>query len=148
MYSSYVNSTSSYINQISSGNTPGAPSPAEVDRALGVFVEVCGTKYGVDKCKAAIYAVKLEWSGVVAPSPSTGVLTTVVVYGGVLYAGLNVGNFVMVAWRGKISRSALVHELCHVVGANILGDPNPNHTNVALAQLEQDTNIRLGTLGL
>lgn len=147
-YSSYTDSSSKYISKIISGNTPGAPAPDVVDKAVSIFVKVCNEKLSVGTCAAAIKDVELAWSGVVAPSPTTGVLNTVVVYQGNLYSGLTVGNKVMVAWRGKISRSALAHELCHVVGVGILGDPNKDHTNQLLAELEQSTNQALVKAGL
>jgi len=148
VYSSYTTASSSYISKISSGNSPGAPAPAVVDRAIGLFLSACGKRYGESKCAAAIKPVTLTWSGVVAPSPSTGALNTVTVLQGTLYSGLTVGYTVSVAWRGKISRSALIHELCHVIGTVVVGDSNANHTNVALKDLEAEANTAVAAAGL
>lgn len=148
VYSSYTSATSKYISTVVSGNTPGAPLPADVDKAIGIYVSVCAKRYTEAKCLAAIKPVVLEWSGVIAPSPSTGALNTVVVLNGTLYSGATVGISVRVAWRGKISRSALIHELGHVVGTYILGDPNGDHTNTELKALEDEANAEVAKAGL
>lgn len=146
---SYKESPSNTIAKIVSGNTPGAPMPSAVDKALGIFVMECNRIFKrPPACKKALSGVTLEWSGVIAPSPSTGVLYTVVVYKGVLYSGVTVGLYIRVAWRGKISRSAFAHELGHVIGQVLLGDGDAGHTSTQLKLLETETNKKLIKEGL
>jgi hypothetical protein len=121
----------------------GLPSDDDHSKALDVFIEECKKQFDETKVRDTIKLITIEWWDDVAPSPTTGQLNTVVVYNGQVYNGLTIGNLCKVAWRGKISRSAFVHEILHVIGVNILGGSNINHMNPVLRILETTINKKL-----
>ena len=123
---------------------PGLPSDNDHSKALDVLVEECRKKQlDETKVRDTVKSITIEWWNDIAPRPSTGQLNTVVVYGDQIYSGLVVGNVCKVAWRGKLFRSAFAHEILHLVGANVLGDPNADHSNTMLRDLEVAINKKL-----
>ena len=124
---------------------PGLPSKDTHERALTMFVEECAKKFDETKVRQALSAITVEWWNDIAPSPSTGALSTVVVNNGAVYSGLTIGTkLCKVAWRGKLWRSAFFHELLHVVATVILGTDDPNHQNTLVwKDLEPAANARL-----
>jgi len=107
---------------------PGLPSKEMHERALTLLVTKCVEQGLQEKVvTSALSRVTVQWWNVMAPSPSTGILNTVVVGpNGVLYSGLTTGNHCDVAWRGSLARSAFIHELLHRIGltTGIGGDPD------------------------
>jgi hypothetical protein len=71
--------------------------------------------------------VIFKFSDEIAPSPSTGILNTVVKYNNAVGSGFQIGKTMLVAWRGKLFRSAVAHELMHYLGRVIDSAPDPNH---------------------
>jgi len=120
---------SKYDFSVYNNNTPGVPQKEEILAALDKTMLSCNIFVG-KPCDAAINGYTLEWWGVVAVSPSTGVLTTVVIYGDKLYSGLTTFNdsTIRVAWRGRIHRSAFVHEIAHLVGIEAFSVEDREHT--------------------
>lgn len=110
---------------------PGLPTDTVHDQALKILVDKFAEKLKLEDIKDAISKVTVEWWNDIAPSPSTGVLNTVVTNNGQIYSGLTVGLICKVAWRGKIYRSAFAHEFAHVIGGKLLDDWDPNH-NISL----------------
>ena len=119
---------------------PGLPSDADHTKAINTFVEECAKIFDRQKVEAAVKTITIEWWNNIAPSPSTGVLNTVVVDNDQLYSGLTVGTICKVAWRGKLFRSAFAHEMLHVIGQNILNDGDANHQNQNLWNIESSVN--------
>lgn len=129
-YAPYVKVASTKYGIVILGNkTPGIPSIQRIDKALDIFVKHCKTLFPEEKCLLVLKNIKIEWWGVIAPSPSTGSLSTVVVYQGQIYSGLaTLGDYkARVAWRGLIGRSAFAHEIIHLVGYFATGDPDGEH---------------------
>ena len=94
--------------------------------------------------KKALNGVTVEWWDKIAPRPSTGELNTVVVSNNQVYSGLTIGKTCLVAWRGKIYRSAFCHELLHVIAREVLGDADPSHSNDLLWKvITKEANTRL-----
>lgn len=115
--------------KISANKVPGLPIQADYDRALAVLVEECAKHMDKSAVQKALNGITIEWWDKIAPRPSTGELNTVVVHDSQVYSGLTVGSMCKVAWRGKIYRSAFCHELLHIIGGKVLGDPDPSHSN-------------------
>jgi hypothetical protein len=132
--------------KIDYNKVPGLPSKEAHERALTLFIEECAKKFDEAKVRQALSSIIIEWWDKVAPRPSTGELNTVVVDNGAVYSGLTIGTLCKVAWRGKMSRSALCHELLHVVGRALLGIDDPYHENPLLwITLESAANNRLAS---
>lgn len=88
--------------------------------------------------------VKIEWSDKVCPEYSTGNLNTCVDIGDKqIYNGIQAGATMKVAWRGKVYRTALVHELVHYFGKLFDGRPDPSHRIPEYWKCEQLVNMRL-----
>lgn len=111
---------------------PGLPSDQVHEKALKIFIDEFAERFKLEDVEATISKITVEWWNDVAPSPSTGVLNTVVVDNGQVYSGLTVDPVCKVAWRGKISRSAFAHELAHIIGGKLLNDWDINHNNPLL----------------
>jgi len=127
----------------------GLPTDQNHNAALDIFIDECKNKLMSENLLLAVLKkITIEWWNDIAPSPSTGVLNTVVTYGDQVYSGLTTDHLCRVAWRGKLYRSAFVHELLHVIGGDILGDPDPNHQNQTLKDLEGSINSRLAQVDL
>lgn len=126
----------------------GLPSDNNHEQAISVIIDGCSKHFDKQKVEETIKNITIEWWSDIAPSPSTGILNTVVTDSGSIYSGLTVGNTCKVAWRGKIFRSAFVHEILHVVGRNILNDEDPYHKNSDLWKIEQEINTTLITIDL
>lgn len=134
----------SYGLKINSNGVPGLPTKEAHEHALALFIEECSKTFDGEKVREAVAPIILEWWDKIAPRPSTGELNTVVVVDGAVYSGLTRGVTCMVAWRGKLSRSAFVHELLHVVGWKVLGHSDPDHLDAVLWHyLEPAINGRL-----
>jgi hypothetical protein len=128
---------------------PGLPSDEDHSKALDIFITECVKHFDYSKVQDIVKLVTIEWWNDIAPSPSTGKLNTVVVHNGQVYSGLTVSTTLCkVAWRGKIHRSAFVHEFLHIVNWSILGDSDPNHTNDVLRSLEVAINAKLSEINL
>jgi len=122
---------------------PGLPSNSEHSKALDILI-YSGRKYFNEvQIRDTLKLITIEWWNTIATNPSTGQLNTVVIYDGYPYSGLTIGNLCKIAWRGKLFRSAFIHEILHVMGTRILGDPNPNHTNETLYNVEIEANKKL-----
>jgi len=129
---------------IKPNNVPSLPSLETYNRALTFFIEECAKVFDKAAVEKSLSTITVEWWDKIAPRPSTGELNTVVVYDDVIYSGLTIGTLCLVAWRGKLSRSAFIHELLHVIGCDIIGEADPEHLNDLLwKQLERDINARL-----
>jgi hypothetical protein len=127
----------------------GLPSDQDHDAALNVLIDECKKKLMSENLLLSVLKkITIEWWDNTAHSPSTGELKTVVAYNGQVYSGLTVGYLCMVAWRGKLYRSAFIHEILHVIGGDILNDPDPNHQNQTLKELECTTNGILAQMNL
>jgi len=129
-------SKTSYGCLIDRRKIPGLPSDLNHETALGIFVSSCSGVFEEAKVREALKGATIEWWNDIAPSPSTGQLNTVVVWNGQLFSGLNVGSVCKVAWRGKMWRSALYHELVHLVAERIGGNGDADHKNPALWAIE------------
>lgn len=130
--------------KIDYNKVPALPSQEAHERALALLIEECAKKLDETKVRKAVSTITVQWWNQVAPRPSTGELNTVVVDNDMIYSGLTVGRLCMVAWRGKMWRSAFCHELLHVIAWEALGDPDPNHQNDLLwKELEAAANARL-----
>lgn len=127
---------------------PGLPTIEEHNEALDAIVGEAGKLMPSDQVAAAIGRITIQWWDILRISPSTGHPTTVVVFDGQPYSGLTVGHLCMVAWRGEIHGSAFVHEIMHVVGGDVLGDWNADHSNETLRGLEASINAGLARIGL
>jgi hypothetical protein len=121
------------------------PSVSEYEQTIEVIIDECVKSLSAtpDKIKQVLSNITIEWWNDIAPRPSTGELSTVVVDNDVVYSGLTIGNLCKVAWRGKLSRSAFAHEILHVIGRVILSDENANHQNTLLLNLEISINQKL-----
>lgn len=126
----------------------GLPSDEKHLIAINLVIEECGRTIDIEKVKTILSGVVIEWWNDVYPSPSSGVLNTVVVDKDNLYSGLTIGDTCKVAWRGKINRTALVHELLHIIGRDIISDDNASHSNEVLNKLEATINYRLQILDI
>lgn len=127
---------------------PGLPSDDDHSKAINVVIDECSKVFDRQKVEESIKKITIEWWNDIAPSPSTGTLMTVVVYNDQIFSGLNIGNMCKVAWRGKIYRSAFVHEILHVIGQDILNDPDGDHNNQQLIDLERSINSVLTSVNL
>lgn len=119
----------SYGCKIDHRKIPGLPSDGIHEKAIKIVVDKFSERIKLEDIETTIKKITIEWWNYIAPSPSTGGLNTVVSYNGKVYSGLVVGSICKVAWRGKIFRSALAHEIAHVIGGQILNDSDPNHIN-------------------
>lgn len=129
--------------KINENGVPGLPGVEKYERALAIFTEECAKHFSEVEVQKAISSITIEWWDKVAPSPSTGLLNTVVVFEKAVYSGLTVGSTCKVAWRGKLFRSAFAHELLHIVGLNLLNDGDAAHTNSLLWTTESVINTLL-----
>jgi hypothetical protein len=129
-------------------NVPGLPNTILHNNVLSLFVDFCTAKYGDGaKVLKALRGVSIEWWDKIAPGPFTGNLNTVVVYNGRIYSGLNIGKECKVAWRGAFSRSALAHELLHVINYSLNNELDPYHLNKELWELEEEFNAIIRSRG-
>jgi hypothetical protein len=139
----------SYGCKIDRRKIPGLPSDLNHESALGVFISACSGVFYESKVREVIRDFTIEWWNDIAPSPSTGLLNTVVVWNGQVFSGLSLpGNVCRVAWRGKIHRSAFSHELVHMVAERILGDGDADHKNPDLWAIEARSTASLVMLDL
>lgn len=127
---------------------PGLPTDDEHSKVIDFIIEICSKSFDRQQVEESIKKITIEWWSDIAPSPSTGNLSTVVVYNDFIYNGLTIGNTCKVAWKGKIYRSAFVHEIMHVIGADILNDPNADHSNQQLLSIEREINSKLSSENL
>lgn len=130
-YAGYVNLVSpKYGTTLLGNNTPNAPGLVDTEKALEIVQRHCAEVFTASDCKEAISKMTVEWWGVMAHTPSTGAVMTIVPDNGDIYAGLTTYDFkVRVAWRGKFYRSAFAHEIIHVVAIVATGDGDALHTN-------------------
>lgn len=131
--------------RIDANNVPGLPTKEAHEHALTIFVEGCSRHFDEAVVREAVSGITVEWWDKIAPRPSTGELNTVVApKGGGLYSGLTIGSLCMIAWRGRLWRSAFCHELLHVVDFTATGVSDPYHANAVLwSELEPELNRRL-----
>jgi len=123
---------------------PGLPSDDDHSNALKIFVDECKKQFDENKVRDTVKVVTIEWWNNIAPRPSTGELNTVVVHNDQIYSGITISTTLCkVAWRGRIFRSAFVHELLHIISWAILNDPNSEHSNQSLQDLEISINKKL-----
>lgn len=127
---------------------PGLPSDDDHSKAINIVIDECTKVFDKQKVEESIKKITIEWWNDIAPSPSTGILNTVVVYNDQIFSGLNIGNLCKVAWRGKMFRSAFAHEILHVIGQDILNDPDGDHNNQQLIDLERSINVALTSVNL
>ncbi|MFA5048419.1 MAG: hypothetical protein WC516_05360 [Patescibacteria group bacterium] len=127
---------------------PGLPVDEDFSKAIDIFIEECSKTLDRQKVETSIKKITIEWWNDIAPSPSTGVLNTVVVYCDQIYSGLTTGNLCRVAWRGKLYRSAFAHEILHVVGQDVLNDSDGDHNNRQLWDIELLINQKLTNINL
>lgn len=119
-----------YGVRLNKRKVPNLPSDMDFNRALNIFVDEVSKEYDEDNVKKALNKAVIEWWDYVAPSPSTGNLSTVVIDEDKAYSGLTKGKTCKVAWRGKLWRSAFAHELLHIICiALVQTDGDPNHSN-------------------
>ena len=114
----------------------GLPTDEVHTKALTIFIDECSKIFDRSKVETSVKSITVEWWNDVAPSPSTGVLNTVVVDNGQVYSGLTVGTLCKVAWRGKLFRSAFAHEMLHIIGRNLLNNEDAGHQEKSLWDLE------------
>lgn len=115
--------------RIDRNKVPGLPPSAVHDQAVSVLVDTCAEQgLNEDNVRKALRGVTIQWWDYIAPRPSTGELNTVVVHDGQVYSGLTIGSKCLVAWRGRIYRSAFCHELLHIIGREVLGNADPEHS--------------------
>jgi hypothetical protein len=124
-------------------NISGLPSDYEHSKALDILIKHCKLVFSETKVRDVLKTITIEWWDDTAPSPSSGELNTVVIYNGYVYSGVTIGNMCKVAWRGKLFRSAFIHEILHVVGNYILYKTNANHDILILYDLENAINKEL-----
>lgn len=127
---------------------PGLPTDEEHSKVIDFIIEICSKSFDRQQVEESVKKITIEWWSDISPSPSTGVLNTVVIYNDLIYNGLTIGNLCKVAWKGKIYRSAFVHEIMHVIGADILNDINADHTNQQLLSIEREINSKLSSENL
>ena len=135
--------TASQGTKIDRRKIVGLPIDDAHTKALTIFTDECSRVFDRTKVEASVKSITIEWWNDVAPSPSTGVLNTVVIDSGYLYSGLTVGTTCKVAWRGMLYRSAFAHEMLHVIGRNLLNDEDADHKNHTLWDLETAINSTL-----
>lgn len=111
------------------------------------MAEVIATKLiacNLNISKADFNGLRIIWSDAVAPSPSTGELNTVVMPGdGRLYNGFIDNKIIYIAWRGRVYRTALVHELIHYFLKLHNGNPDAEHKHKTAWQCEARVNEML-----
>lgn len=148
--SPYDRAVSSKFNIVFRGNNvPSVPSVYHLEKALAEFITVCDKSFGVNKCYNALSGITIIWWDKIVPRPVTGELNTAVVYNGIAYSGLTTRDGVCrVAWRGKIFRSAFIHELMHVVAGKLIGDWDENHKIEKVWAVEEEVNKVLAGLDI
>lgn len=124
-----------YGIQVDRRKIPGLPSIDDCNIAIELLIG----NFTLSSIQNSLKNLTIEWWNDFAPSPSTGIINSVVVNNDMVYSGLTIGNICKVAWRGKIFRSAFIHEILHYIGL-VLGDGDPEHKNTKLWDVERIVN--------
>lgn len=125
--------------QVDRRKIPGLPSINDCNTAIELLLANF-TLANTTLIQNVFKNLTIEWWNDFAPSPSTGIINSVVVDNDMVYSGLTTGNICKVAWRGKIFRSAFIHEILHFIGVVVLGDGDAEHKNVKLWEIENIVN--------